>query len=131
MVVVPGGYYPARTCAPLVASKGGAQRTTVDHPTYLSPRRGIADIFFPTDFEALASMVRHTRGQQRQRQRGDDATAAATATGGASDGVRVLRSSQFLATFGDSARTRTLSGYNPLLEDYANTRVLVADLPLS
>ena len=188
-------YYPAPICAPLVASKGGAKRRTIDHPTYLSPRRGTADIFFPTDFAILAAMTRHVRAEaghsplQRAQPLGSAAAiantaglvtgklaartslrkahataseaalaaskspsaraqakgnASATATadetegsaqeGGDADaegaaGVRVLTSAQFLASFADVRRTATLSGYNPLLEDYVNTRVLTADLP--
>lgn len=125
------GYYPARTCAPLVASKGtpggggsgggstgaGGRPVTVDHPTYLSPRpRGAADIFFPTDFAALAAMLADVR-----------AGAGVAAVAAASD-VRVLSQAAFMAGHADVARTATLGGYNPLLQDYANTRVLVAEV---
>jgi hypothetical protein len=40
-------------------------------------------------------------------------------------GVRAVRSAAFLAAWADVSRTRTLTGYNPLLEDYANTRILL------
>lgn len=121
-------YYPAPVCSPLVASKGGPLRRTVDHPTYLSPRRGIADIFFPTDFTALAAMVRHVR-----RAGGSGNVAGGTGAGSGvapDDGVRVQPSGAFLAAHADVSRTRTLSGFNPLLEDYRNTRVLTADIPV-
>ena len=39
--------------------------------------------------------------------------------------VEVLPSAQFLRRHADVARTRTMYGYNPMLEDYTNTRVLL------
>jgi hypothetical protein len=60
------------------------------------------DIFFPTDFCSLSSAV-----------------AAIT---GASP--RLWRSSDFLAQFGEVVQTRTVLGYNPMLQDYLNTQIL-------
>jgi hypothetical protein len=39
----------------------------------------------------------------------------------------VLKSREFLARHADAARTRTMSGFNPLLDDYVNTSILVAE----
>ncbi len=88
---------------------------TVDHATYLSPSEGTADIFFPTNFSVLARMVDDER--RRDSARGTDVGAPA----------RVLASSEFLLTYGAAQvqRTRTMTGYNPMLEDFTNTRFLL------
>jgi hypothetical protein len=129
-----GGVSPAprhRPTSPLVASKGegGAgggeggggdadSRATVDHATYMSARPGTADIFFPTDFSLLAHMVR----AERER-------AASPSSSSSSPPPRpppkVFASADFLRAYGQVERTRTLTGYNPMLEDYHNTRILV------
>lgn len=122
-------YHPA-ACAPLVASKratagggsggaggggGGVASVTVDHATYLSPRRGIADIFFATDFSALSAMV------------GDVARERAAATGCPPPPPPcVLKSREFMARHADVGRTATMSGFNPLLEDYVNTSICIS-----
>ena len=96
-------------CAPLlVASKGvhaGQQEEGVgewDHATYLHPGQGEADIYFPTDFALLAHLV---SGQ----------------SGGA---AAVHTSKDFLTRHGRWERTSTLTGFNPMLERYKNTRFL-------
>jgi hypothetical protein len=103
-------YAPAEG-APLTASKDAATRRTRDHATYMSAEEGTADIFFPTDFAALAAMA-----------------AGGGGGGGAGAGgrpVTVQPSAHFLAAYAEVDRTRTLTGFNPLLEDYTNTRVLL------
>jgi hypothetical protein len=153
------GYTPA-ACSPLVASKNASTRKTVDHPTYMSPRAGTADIFFPTDFELLARMVAAVRSEADALRSIEGRTTFATpvtssdeniSTSGGADHVRtpsagagvsvpqrqaagsssgravqVLASSEFLRTWGEVARTATLTGYNPMLEDYPNTRFILA-----
>jgi hypothetical protein len=41
-------------------------------------------------------------------------------------GARVMPSPVFLSSYADVSRTRTLTGYNPMLEDYTNTRFLIS-----
>jgi hypothetical protein len=151
------GYTPA-ACSPLVASKNATTRKTVDHPTYMSPRAGTADIFFPTDFELLARMIAAVR-TEADASRSVDSTSVATVTSAvenagrscapapptisrasvpqrhasagsnsssSGNAVQVLASSEFLRTWGEVARTATLTGYNPMLEDYSNTRFILA-----
>ena len=58
---------------------------------------------FPTDFDALAVMVGKVAG------------------GGE---VSVHHSSDFLRRYGRLERTTTLTGFNPMLETYKNTKFL-------
>jgi hypothetical protein len=105
-------YAPAAQ-APLVASKSRGK--TTDHATYLSPHPlGSADIFFPTDFRGLGRLIEAAaQGEGRGGK-----------PGSATPAVLVQSSSAFLSVHGEVARTRTVLGYNPLLEDYNNTAFL-------
>lgn len=78
----------------------------MDFGSYLVPR-GAADVFFPSDFSMLARLYK------------------GAAQGGAQT-VSVQKSSRFLEAYADLAATRTISGYNPLIEDFLNTSVLCA-----
>jgi hypothetical protein len=100
------------TSAPLlVASKGGRCGSGErDHATYLSPPLGEADIFFPTDFGLLAHMVAGLGG--------------GGSSGGGGSAVAVEPSRDFLTRHAQWERTRTLTGFNPMLDTYANTRFL-------
>lgn len=118
----------------------GAPRTciagkTVDHATYMSAAAGTADILFATDFDALACMVAdvaaaarsslpHASGAQARSPSASDLNGKHHSAGITKP--RVLRSADFLQLFADVSRTRTLTGYNPLLEDYTNTRILLS-----
>jgi len=64
-----------------------------------------SDIFFPTNFEALAAMYARLAGE----------------------GARTTTSacSAFFKEHADLQRTTTMSGYNPLIEDFTNTKVFV------
>lgn len=70
-------YTPA-ACAPVVSSRNKESRAPVDHPTYMSPPLGAADIFFPTCFALLARMVALVDAEARQEAR----AAVARARGG-------------------------------------------------
>ena len=59
---------------------------------------------FPTDFDALAVMVGKVAGGEGK--------------------VSVLHSSDFLRRYGRLERTTTLTGFNPMLETYKNTKFL-------
>lgn len=90
--------------APLVASQRPG--VTLDH-TLLVPR-GEADIFFPTDFELAQAMLRQVGGRAS----------------------RVLPSGAWLAeALGpELRRARAASGFNPLVSEFPNTRVLLTDV---
>ena len=130
-------YAPA-ACSPLVASKDAVSRRTCDHSTYMSAQAGTADIFFPTRFESLAAMVKdvilqqQSCGERRSAYINTIAPAAAAPAPvlagcfDADGGVKVLSSAAFFRQFAQVDRTRTIGGYNPLLEDYPNTRVLLS-----
>ncbi|KAE8993047.1 hypothetical protein PR003_g22100 [Phytophthora rubi] len=90
--------------APLVASKVTGE--TKDHDTYLV-QGGIADIFFATDFERLKKA--YCSALQRKP-----------------DEVSVVKSSEFLKEFADVQKTKTITRYNPLLEDYSNTSFILS-----
>ncbi|KAL4150924.1 hypothetical protein PRNP1_010313 [Phytophthora ramorum] len=90
--------------APLVASK--VTGVTKDHDTYLV-QGGIADIFFATDFDKLKKA--YCSALQRQP-----------------DEVSVVKSADFLKEFADVQKTKTITRYNPLLEDYSNTSFILS-----
>ncbi|KAL3143873.1 hypothetical protein ABBQ32_003691 [Trebouxia sp. C0010 RCD-2024] len=84
--------------APLVASTVDGH--TTDHASYLVPQ-GTADIFFPTDFKLLHHL--HHLAHQGETQ------------------GQIMKTRAFMEQHADLNATRTQSGYNPLLEDFANT----------
>nr|CCA18960.1 conserved hypothetical protein [Albugo laibachii Nc14]CCA24841.1 conserved hypothetical protein [Albugo laibachii Nc14] len=90
--------------APIVASK--VQGETVDHDTYLI-QKGDVDILFATDFERLKKAYCQVQGCP-------------------SDNVSIVKSSAFLKTFADTRKTRTISRYNPMVEDFSNTSFLLS-----
>lgn len=95
--------------APLVSGESVApdhKGEAVDHFTYLVPL-GSSDIFFPVYFP----MLRRMYSQVCKR---DLAS------------VKVLKSREFLASHAPVKRVETRSGYNPLLEDFANTSFLLS-----
>jgi hypothetical protein len=101
--------------APLVATtRGGATR---DHDTYLVPP-GAADIFFPSCFDLLCRLY----GESRERAGGGGGG------GGAGSGAAWMKTRQFVEAWAPhaAAAAATRDGYNPLLEDYSNTAVLLS-----
>lgn len=81
-------------------SSGG---DTIDHDTYMAAK-GTVDIFFPTDFERLRKMY--------------ELVCARTCT---VDSTRVV-----MEKYADTSQCETKDGYNPLLEDYSNTKILLS-----
>ena len=79
--------------------------TTKDFGSYLVPR-GAADVFFPSDFAMLARLY---------------AGAAMAGT----QSIIVQKSPDFLEKYADLAVTRTITGYNPMVDDFQNTSVLI------
>ncbi|OQR84466.1 hypothetical protein THRCLA_10823 [Thraustotheca clavata] len=90
--------------APLVASK--TQGVTFDHDTYLV-QGGIADIFFATDFIKLKQA--YCRKMELKEHE-----------------VSIVKQGAFLQQFGEVDKTKTILGYNPLTEDYANTSIILS-----
>ena len=86
----------------------------MDHPSYVVNKGG-ADIFFPVDVFLLRDLYRYLA------QRDD------RVTGGKGRSARVVKSARFLHEFADVAEAETRSGYNPLMEDFRNTCVFLAD----
>lgn len=78
-----------------------------DLPSYLDATDGSADIFFATDFEWLADAYRSILASR----------------GGHTNDVHTFKSSAFFSPYATPCATR--SGYNPLLDDFTNTSVLV------
>jgi hypothetical protein len=70
--------------------------------SYLCPR-GSADIFFATDFDFLQRCHWVVTGRP----------------------ATVLRSEEFLHEFADHEKTQVIGRYNPMLNDYENTRFLL------
>lgn len=86
----------------------------MDHDSLLVPT-GSADIFFPTNFEAVKQLWLSCRASAppSPRQHGYRAS--------------VQPSAVFLNTYGNTRRTKTMTAYNPLLDDFSNTSFLLAD----
>ncbi|GBF96788.1 hypothetical protein Rsub_09644 [Raphidocelis subcapitata] len=103
--------------APLVSGRA-APGVARDYKTVLVPW-GAADIFFPTDFEALGRLYAAAAAS------GGDGGGGGGSKGRA-DGGRVsyrhMPTAEFVQALGLSRHTQTLSGWNPLLQDWPNTR---------
>ena len=95
--------------APLVASqrKGGQ---TDDHNSYILPERvaGSADVFFPTCFDTVRGV--------------DFATSGTTGHHEHARIGKIMTTKEFMSEYANCDMTRTKSGYNPLLQDFANTK---------
>lgn len=93
--------------APLVASQRDGGRT-VDHDSYMLPPDRTADVFFPTCFDTV---------------RGIDFVASSANAGLERARLgRIVATKDFMREYADCHLTRTKSGYNPLLQDFANTK---------
>ena len=106
-------YAPAISGEPLVSSKNAS--FSQDHVTYLSAPIGSADIFFQTDFKLLSSFIQQIRSLNKVR---------SSTTTSNEDGISILSSSDFIKSNIDITLTETRSGWNPLLEDFSNVKVL-------
>lgn len=95
-------------CAPLVASTLGGKN--IDYATYLDPLPGTADIFFPSNFHLLQALYCHASQGKKQ--------------------AEVWKCSTFFKDWAvDIEATKTKNGYNPFLEDYSNTSMLITSMP--
>ena len=100
----------------------------MDHPNYLTPLLGSADIFFATDFAKLAEMVASMSEVDGGGSGDGPANQAAEShrSSTVSAAPRTLSQAAFMAKYAQIARTKTMTGFNPLLEDYPNMRVLLS-----
>ena len=89
--------------APLVQSQHGGE--TVDHGGDYLRHAGDADVMFATDFAGLARLYQDAAGRP----------------------ATSMWSADFFRENADVDATATRNGYNPLLEDFRNTRVLVSE----
>ncbi|KAJ8774253.1 hypothetical protein K2173_009684 [Erythroxylum novogranatense] len=98
--------------APLVSTKRNGH--SLDYASYLDAK-GDADIFFPTDFWLLERMDHYCSGWLQLR--GDKSSKQ-----GKKRRTIVLDTSSFMEEFGLPSKTRTKGGYNPMLDDFKNTK---------
>nr|XP_017230726.1 PREDICTED: uncharacterized protein LOC108205317 isoform X2 [Daucus carota subsp. sativus] len=98
--------------APLVSTKKDG--SSKDHNSYLDAK-GDADIFFPTDFVLLERMDHYCSGWLKPDL--DKSTKQ-----GKKRRTIMLDTSLFMEEFGMPTKTRTKDGYNPLLDDFKNTK---------
>jgi len=95
--------YNSGIYAPIVSTKLEDSSAKKDYMSYLVPR-GVADIFFPTDFLLVKEMHKSITGKNG----------------------RILKSHEFVEEFSDKQWATTKSGYNPLKEDFANTSFFIS-----
>lgn len=112
-------YAPARN-TPLTASKDETTRRTVDHASYLSAPEGRADIFWATDFNFLKYLYDRTCRQASTVLMKDSLPSTKDRMGAC-----VMSTRDFMARHAATSHTRTMLGYNPLLDDYTNTSMLL------
>ena len=120
------------TNAPLVASQEQGGKS-MDHDSYLENPGG-ADVFFPTDFDNLvridaAAAARTTRSSRSGGGGGkgdvhgddDDKDIDSRVKHGVVETTR-----DFMMRHADLTQTATASGYNPLLQDFSNTKFFLS-----
>lgn len=91
--------------APTVSKKLEGSDEKFDFDNHLVPR-GEADIFFPTDFRLITELTTSTLGGRG----------------------RFLKSFEFFEEYGGVSWGKTVSGYNPLKEDFWNTSFFVSNV---
>jgi hypothetical protein len=95
---------------PVVSRKSSQMRgRTIDAPDYLM-RTGCHDIFFPTNFLHLQHLYCQLVGSSLTE-------------------TQIFEQFEFMKKYANVDKTRTQSGYNPLLLDYSNFSFFVATMP--
>jgi len=79
----------------------------ISYHSYCNVEKGNCDIFFPTNFEALKHLYCHITNRR-------------------TDSVKLLKHANFLQSYADLYKTTTLSGFNPLLEDFTNMSFILS-----
>ncbi|XP_057863108.2 uncharacterized protein LOC131071320 isoform X2 [Cryptomeria japonica] len=103
--------------APLVSSKKGG--CTEDYSSYLEAK-GDADIFFPTDFFIL-ELIDHYCAEAGSQLKGEKNLKPIKKRRST-----ILDMAGFMEEFGLPSKTSTKDGYNPLLEDFQNTKIYLS-----
>ncbi|XP_051118024.1 protein arginine methyltransferase NDUFAF7 homolog, mitochondrial isoform X2 [Andrographis paniculata] len=98
--------------APLVASKEHGKSSDLN--SYLDAK-GDADIFFPTDFRLLERIDHYCSGWWKPQE--DNSSKK-----GRKRRTLALDTASFMEEFGLPSKTRTRDGYNPMLDDFKNTK---------
>ncbi|BFG13802.1 hypothetical protein CerSpe_000760 [Prunus speciosa] len=98
--------------APLVSTKKDGSSS--DYNSYLDAR-GDADIFFPTEFWLLERIDHYCSGWLKLQK-------DMSSKEGKKRRTITLDTSSFMDEFGLPSKTRTKDGYNPLLDDFKNTK---------
>ncbi|XP_058102597.1 protein arginine methyltransferase NDUFAF7 homolog, mitochondrial isoform X1 [Magnolia sinica] len=99
--------------APLVSTKKDG--SSADYSSYLDAK-GDADIFFPTDFWLLERIDHHCSGWLNQQPEFKSSKQMKRRR------TIILDTAAFMEEFGLPSKTRTKDGYNPLLDDFKNTK---------
>ncbi|PSS23978.1 Protein arginine methyltransferase [Actinidia chinensis var. chinensis] len=102
--------------APLVSKKKDGHSS--DYSSYLNAK-GDADIFFPTDFLLLERIDHYCSGWLKLQK-------DKSSKQGKKRRTIMLDPSLFMEEFGQPSRTRTKDGYNPLLDDFKNTKIYLS-----
>ncbi|XP_058182279.1 protein arginine methyltransferase NDUFAF7 homolog, mitochondrial isoform X2 [Rhododendron vialii] len=102
--------------APLVSTKKDG--SSADYNSYLNAK-GDADIFFPTDFWLLERIDHYSSGWMKLQK-------DKSSKPGKKRRTIMLDTSSFMEEFGQPLRTRTKDGYNPLLDDFKNTKIYLS-----
>jgi hypothetical protein len=111
--------------APCVAIKeDGTGGKTVDAHSYLV-RRGLADVFFPTNFGHLRYVY------NLLRERATSSTSSSSSSSPVDDSLStrpavVVTQQDFMRRYSDHRHTRLRFGFNPLLDDFSNTKILIS-----
>ncbi|XP_073134926.1 protein arginine methyltransferase NDUFAF7 homolog, mitochondrial isoform X3 [Henckelia pumila] len=101
---------PRRCWLPTGCLKDGSNS---DYNNYLDAK-GDADIFFPTDFGLLERMDHYCSGWLKPHE--------SKSSKGKKRRTITLDASSFMDEFGLPSKTRTKDGYNPMLDDFKNTK---------
>ncbi|GIL64584.1 hypothetical protein Vafri_18474 [Volvox africanus] len=128
--------------APLVAQKVGGRN--LDHDTLFVPW-GTADIFFPTDFDALCALYRSAAHHVWGREGVATATAmapppapdtdsASSSSGGSGEGGNLgdvnaehFRQGAVIKRYREMFNTATICAFNPMVDDFVNARFFFGD----
>ncbi|XP_028095079.1 uncharacterized protein LOC114295081 isoform X2 [Camellia sinensis] len=102
--------------APLVSTKKDGSSS--DFNSYLNAK-GDADIFFPTDFWLLERIDHYCSGWLKLQK-------DKSSNKGKKRRTIMLDTSSFMEEFGLPSKTRTKDGYNPLLDDFKNTKIYLS-----
>jgi hypothetical protein len=92
-----------------------------DFATLLTPTS--ADVFFPTHFPSTAQLWKASKLSNRPAL----ARRARNGTGEVTPTAEVMTTPMFMHLYAELKRTKTMSAFNPLLDDFHNTSFLLAD----